>query len=71
MLPEPFVEAIYGRDALVLVPGDDVAGFLTDAMKRPEHYWDAVIKTRAHLARHHSYARRFDELSAIAARAPR
>ena len=68
MLPKPFVEAIYGPAALALVPGDDVAGFLTDAMARPAIYWDAVIKTRAHLAKHHSYARRFEELAAIAAK---
>jgi hypothetical protein len=68
MLPKPFVEAIYGTAALALVPGDDVAAFLTDAMARPAFYWDAVIKTRAHLAKHHSYARRFEELAAIAAK---
>lgn len=67
MLPKPFVEAIYGPAALALVPGDDVAAFLTDAMARPAFYWDAVIKTRAHLAKHHSYARRFEELAALAA----
>ena len=48
--------------ALALVPGDDVAAFLTDALARPEAYWDAVLKTRAHLARHHSFAQRFEEL---------
>lgn len=69
MLPKPFVEAIYGPAALALVPGDDVAAFLTDALKRPAFYWDAVIKTRAHLAEHHSYARRFDQLTALAAQA--
>ena len=45
-----FVEAIYGPAALTLVPGDDVAAFLTDALARPAIYWDAVMKTRAHLA---------------------
>jgi hypothetical protein len=66
-LPKPFVEAIYGPAALALVPGDDVAVFLTDALARPAFYWDAVIQTRAHLAKHHSYARRFEELAAFAA----
>jgi hypothetical protein len=65
MLPKPLVEAIYGPAALALVPGEDVAGFLLDATKSPEPYWDAVIKTRAHLAAHHSYARRFEELAAL------
>jgi hypothetical protein len=71
MLPRPLVEAIYGPAALSLVPGDDVAAFLTDALARPAFYWDAVIKTRAHLAKHHSYARRLEELAAIAARTSR
>jgi hypothetical protein len=66
MLPRPFVEAIYGPAALALVPGEDIAGYLTRALKEPEPIWDAVIKTRAHLAEHHSYARRFDELAALA-----
>jgi len=67
MLPRPFVEAVYGPAALALVPGEDVAAYLTKALKEPEPIWDAVFKTRAHLARHHSYARRFDELAAITA----
>lgn len=70
MLPKPFVEAIYGPAALALVPGADVAAFLLDATKSPEPYWDAVIKTRAHLAAHHSYARRFDELAALTSGKP-
>jgi hypothetical protein len=67
MLPRPFVEAVYGPAALALVPGEDVAAYLTKALKEPEPIWDAVFKTRAHLARHHSYARRFEELAAITA----
>ena len=67
MLPKPFVEAVYGPAALTLVPGEDVAAFLTDAMARPAFYWDAVIKTRAHLAAHHSYAHRIEKLAALAA----
>jgi hypothetical protein len=67
MLPKPFVEAIYGPAALALVPGEDIAGHLTKALKEPEPIWDAVLKTRDHLARHHSYARRFDELAALIA----
>lgn len=67
MLSKPFVEAIYGPAALALVPGEDVAAFMADALKNPEPVWDAVIKTRAHLATHHSYAQRFKELAALAA----
>ena len=65
MLPRYFVAAIYGRAALELVPGDDVAAHLREALRRPEPYWQAVLETRTHLARHHSFARRFDELGAL------
>jgi hypothetical protein len=65
MLPREFVAAIYGQAALALVPGDDVAAHLRDALRRPEPYWQAVLETRTHLARHHSFARRFDELGAL------
>ena len=65
MLPRDLVAAVYGAAALALVPGDDVAAHLTDALRRPEPYWDAVLQTRSHLARHHSYAQRFQELEAL------
>ena len=65
MLPEKLVEAIYGPAAQLLVPGQDVAGHMSDMMQRPAFYWDAVLKTRAHLAQHHTYKKRFQELSAI------
>jgi hypothetical protein len=65
MLPRPFVAELYGPAALALVPGDDIAAHLMDALRRPEAYWDAVLQTRSHLARHHSFERRFHELRAI------
>jgi len=65
MLPADFVEAIYGPDARPLAPGEDVAGRLKDMMRRPEAYWEAVLKTRARLAERHSYRQRFKELQAI------
>jgi hypothetical protein len=65
MLPEEFVEATYGPAARPLAPGHDVAGRLRDMMRRPEAYWDAVLKVRAHLSEHHSYRQRFKELLAI------
>lgn len=67
MLPDDFVETIYGPDARLLAPGDNVIGRLNDMMHRPEVYWEAVLKTRAHLAEHHSYQQRFNELLAILA----
>jgi hypothetical protein len=71
MLRKELVQAVYGPAALALVPGDDIAAHFTDALARPEKYWDALLQTRAHLARHHSYARRFQELEAIVAAAGR
>jgi hypothetical protein len=65
MLPRDFVSAVYGPAALTLVPEDDVAAHLKDALRRPEVYWEAVLQTRSHLARHHSYAKRFQELAAL------
>jgi hypothetical protein len=65
MLPRDFVSAIYGPAASILVPGDDVGAFMTDALRRPEVYWEAVLQTRAHLARHHSYEQRFKELAGL------
>ncbi len=62
MLPRDFVEAVYGPAALKLVPGDDLAAHLTDALEHPETYWDAVLQTRSHLAVNHSFDRRFQEL---------
>jgi len=65
ILPDELVEAIYGTTGRPLASGADIAGRLTDMMHRPEVYWDAVLKTRAHLAQHHSYQQRFKELLAI------
>jgi hypothetical protein len=66
MLPLEFVEKIYGPAALTLVPEKgEVASLLTDALKHPVKYWDAVLKTRAHLAEHHSYDQRFQQLLAF------
>jgi len=67
MLPRDFVAAIYGEAALTLVPGDSIAAYLDDALSRPAVYWDAVLQTRSHLERHHSYAQRLQQLEAIAA----
>jgi hypothetical protein len=65
LLPTEQVEALYGSAAVALVPGDDPAGFVEDALRQPEPYWEAVLATRAHLSEHHSYERRFDDLAAI------
>lgn len=66
MLPAAFVEAVYGDAALKLVPGEDIAGHLESLNDDPERAWDAVLRTREHLARHHSFAQRFKQLVAFA-----
>jgi hypothetical protein len=65
MLPEKLVDSIYGPAARPLVVGSDIAARIQDMLDHPETYWDAVLKTRAHLADRHSFQRRFEELSAI------
>jgi hypothetical protein len=62
MLPPEQVEAFYGPQALLLTPGDDVAGRVDDMLRHPEPYWKAVLETRASLADRHSYTRRLEEL---------
>src|SRR5439155_18362333 len=65
MLPDRMIESIYGPAAHVLAVGEDVACHVQDVLRRPEIYWDAILKTRTYLADRHSFQRRFDELSAI------
>jgi hypothetical protein len=67
MLPHELVTAIYGPAALELVPGGDVAAHLEDALSRPEKHWDAVMQTRSHLARHHSFKQRLQDLQGLLA----
>lgn len=65
MLPEPMIDAIYGPAARPLRAAEDVAGHIQDIQRRPELYWDAILKTRRYLADRHSFERRLEELSAI------
>jgi hypothetical protein len=65
MLPTQLIDSIYGPAARVLAVGEDVAGHIQDILRRPEVYWDAILKTRAYIAERHSFQRRFRELSAI------
>jgi hypothetical protein len=65
MLPRELVSAVLGPAALALVPGEDILAHLRDALRRPEPYWEAVLQTRSHLARHHSYAQRYQELEKL------
>lgn len=66
MLPEAFVEEIYGPAALRLVPRTDIARHLVTIADDPVPAWEAVLATRRHLAAHHSIERRFAELTSLA-----
>jgi hypothetical protein len=65
MMPRQMVDSIYGSAARPLAVGDNIADHIQDVIRRPIFYWEAVLKTRAYLADHHSFQKRFQELSAI------
>ena len=65
MLPDQMIESVYGPAARLLAVGEDVAGHVQDILGQPEAYWDAILKTRAYLADHHSFQRRLQELLTI------
>ena len=65
MLPRELAQSIYGPDVDRLVPDEDVAARLTDMVRDPEPYWEALLRVRAHLAEHHSYEQRLRELVAL------
>jgi len=70
MLPDQLIESVYGPAAHMLAVGpteEEIAGHIKDVQRRPEVYWEAILETRAYLAEHHSFQRRFQELSAILA----
>lgn len=69
MLPPDTAEAIYGPAARRLVAGDDLAAHLVGLLDDPVGTWDAVLATRAHLAKHHSIAGRLQQLEKLAATA--
>lgn len=62
MLPEDLIDAVYGPAARRLAPGDDVAGLIEDVLADPQPYWGTVLETRRHLAREHSFEKRFAQL---------
>jgi hypothetical protein len=62
MLPEDLIDAVYGPAARRLAPGEDVAGLIEDVLADPRPYWEATLETRRHLAREHSFEKRFAEL---------
>jgi hypothetical protein len=65
LLPEELVRSIHGPQAAPLVPGVALRDRIEDMLRHPQFYWDAVLETRRHLAQHHSYQKRFQELIEI------
>jgi hypothetical protein len=65
MLDEDHAASVYGPAARELTLGGRVAEKLLDALQRPDHYRGLVEDVRRHLAVHHSYERRLDELVAV------
>lgn len=65
MLPDQMIDSVYGPAARRLALNDDVVAHIKDILRHPDPYWDAILKTRAHLAERHSFERRFQELLAI------
>jgi len=64
---EAYVRAIYGEAALPLVLGEGAAATerIADVLARPARYAPLVEEIRAHLAIHHSYTARLEQLLAI------
>jgi hypothetical protein len=60
-----WVKQIYGERAVELVLGDRPTEQIRDVLDRPEYYADIVRDIRRHLAVHHSYAARIQELVRI------
>jgi len=64
MLDADHAAAVYGPAARELVLPGRVQAKVLDALERPEHYRGVVEDVRRHLAAHHSYERRIEELVA-------
>ncbi len=60
-----YVKEIYGSGAADLVLGDNASEQILDVLRRPEHYAGIVLDIRRHLAEHHSYSARLQELVRI------
>jgi hypothetical protein len=70
MLEPGYAERVYGPAVRELVLDGDIGGKLKDVLQNPTKYQDRVRAVRAHLAAHHSYERRLDELVAALEQPP-
>jgi hypothetical protein len=64
MLDADHAESVYGPAGRELTLSSPVAEKLLDALRRPDHYRGVVEDIRRHLAAHHSYDLRIEELVA-------
>lgn len=62
MLDADHAEAVYGHAGRELSIQGRVAERISDALARPDHYKGLVADVRRHLAAHHGYDRRVEEL---------
>jgi hypothetical protein len=64
-LDEAHVKELYGESALELVLGEAPTDRIVDVLERPQHYAATVARVRRHLAQHHSYDVRLQELMSL------
>jgi hypothetical protein len=57
-------QSVYGPSGRELALHDDISGKVLDALERPQKYWDIVEDVRRHLATHHCYRQRVQDLVA-------
>jgi hypothetical protein len=62
MLEPRHAERVYGPAVRDLVLDGDIGGKLREVLQNPDKYQARVDAVRAHLAAHHSYERRLQEL---------
>src|SRR5207249_4675465 len=64
MIDPDHAASVYGPAGRELALHGDVAGKILDALNRPQPYREIVEEVRRHLATHHSYRHRLQELMA-------
>lgn len=64
-LDADYVAEIFGPDAVELVLGEDGSEQIVDILERPSHYAEIVREMRRHLAEHHSFTARVQDLVGI------
>jgi hypothetical protein len=63
-LDQDHAESVYGPAVRELLLNDGVAAKLIDVVSHENRYWEIVAEVRKHLAVHHNYRKRLQELVA-------